>query len=62
MMHLICYGPCMFLYVYSQVSRDFVRLPMFKVGTLVGNLLVCGVLSLSLRIAPHTIGAKWLNL
>ncbi len=33
---------------------------MFTVRTLVENLLVCGVLSLS-RGTPHTIGAKWLN-
>ncbi len=34
---------------------------MFTVGTLVENL-VCGVLSLSHRSTPHTIGAKRLNL
>ncbi len=48
--------------VYSHVSRDFARFPVFTVGTLVENLLVCGVLSLSHRSTPHNIGAKWLNL
>ncbi len=44
--------------VYSQVSRDRERFPVFTVGTLVENLLVCGVQSLSHR----TRGAKRLNL
>ncbi len=35
---------------------------MFTVGTLVKNLLVCGVLSLSHRGTPHIIGARRLNL
>ncbi len=35
---------------------------MFTVRTLVENLSVCGVLSLSYRSTPHTIGAKQLNL
>ncbi len=48
--------------VYSQVSRDFVRFPVFTVQTLVENLLVCGVLSSSHRGTPHTIGAKRFNL
>ncbi len=48
--------------VYSQVSRDSARFPVFTVGSLVENLLVCGVLSLSHRSTPHTIGAKRFNL
>ena len=35
---------------------------MLTVGTLVGNLFVCGVLSLSNHGTPHTVGAKRLNL
>ncbi len=48
--------------VYSQVSRDSARFPVFTVGTLVENLLVCVVLSSSHRSTPHTIGAKRFNL
>ena len=48
--------------VYSEVLRDFVRFPVFTVVTLVENLFVCGVLSLSHHGTPHTIGAKRLNL
>ncbi len=48
--------------VYSQVSRDSVRFPVFTVRTLVENLLVCGVLSLSHRGTPHNLGAQRLNL
>ncbi len=48
--------------VYSQVSRDFVRFPVFTVRILVENLLLCGVLSFSHRSTPHTVGAKLLNL
>ncbi len=48
--------------VYSQVSRDSARFPVFTVCSLVENLLVCGVLSLSHRSTPHTIGAKRFNL
>ncbi len=48
--------------VYSQVSRDFARFPVFTVRTRVDNLLVCGVLSLSHHGTPHTLGAKRLNL
>ncbi len=44
--------------VYSQIPRDFARFPVFTVGTLVENLLVCGVLSLSHRSTPHTIEVK----
>ncbi len=44
--------------VYSQVSRDSARFPVFTVGTLVENLLMCGVLSSSHRSTPHTIGAE----
>ncbi len=38
------------------------RFPVITVGNLVENLLVCGVLFLSHRGTPHTIGAKRLNL
>ncbi len=48
--------------VYSQVSRNYARFPVLKVRTLVESLLVCGVLALSHRSTPHTIGAKRLNL
>ena len=47
---------------YSEVSQDFARFPVFTVETLVENLFVCGVLSLSHHGTPQTIGAKWLNL
>ncbi len=40
--------------VYSQVSRDFTRFAMYKVGTLVKNLLVCGVRCLCHIAAHHT--------
>ncbi len=46
----------------TQVSRDCARFPVFTVSTLVENLLVCGVLSLSHRGTPHTVGAKRLNI
>ncbi len=42
-------------------SRDAI-FPAFTVRTLVENLLVCGVLYLSHRGTPHTIGAKRFNL
>ncbi len=70
-MQVICYCPCMFFIlklkqiyylVYSQVSRDSARFPVFTVGTLVENLLVCVMLSSSHRSTPHTIGAKRFNL
>ncbi len=48
--------------VYSQVWRDSARFPVFTVGTLVEDLLVCGVVSSSHRSTPHTIGAKPFNL
>ncbi len=48
--------------VYTQVSREFAIFLVFEFGTLVENLLVCGVLSTSHHIAPHTIGANQLNL
>ncbi len=35
---------------------------MFTVRTLVENLLVCGVLSLSHRSTPQNMGTKRLNL
>ena len=35
---------------------------MLTVETLVGNLFVCGVPSLSNHGTPHTVGAKQLNL
>ncbi len=38
--------------VYSQVSRDFVRFPVFTVRILVENMLLCGVLSFS--TSQHT--------
>ncbi len=37
------------------------RFPVFTVGTLVENLLVCGVQSSSHCSTPHTIGAKRFN-
>ncbi len=62
------YCPCMFFVlkktnlVYSQVSGDFARFPMFTARTLVENMLVCGVLSLSHCSTPQNMGAKQLNL
>ncbi len=47
---------------YSQVLRDSVRFPVFTVGNLVENLLVCGVLSSSHHSTPQTIRAKQFNL
>lgn len=46
----------------SEVSRDFARFPVFAVGTLVENLFVCGVLSLSRHGTPHTTGPKRFNI
>ncbi len=47
---------------YSKISRDSARFPLFTVGTLVENLLVCGVLSSSHHSTPHTIEEKRFNL
>ncbi len=47
--------------VYSQVSRDFARFPVFTVRALIENLL-CVVCCLCHIAAHHTIGAKRLNL
>ncbi len=41
--------------IYSQVSRDVARFTVFTLGTVVENLLVCGVPALSHRSTLHTI-------
>ncbi len=54
---------CPVKHIYSQVSRDFARSPVFTVGT--SGLTICWCVvccPLSHCSTPHTIGAKRLNL
>ncbi len=47
-----------FILKFAEILRGF---PCSRSGLFVEDLLVCGVLSLSHRGTPHTIGAKRLN-
>ncbi len=61
-LHVLCPKKKKKILVYSQVSTDSVRFPMFTVRTLAENLLVCGLLSWSHRGTPQHYRSKWFNL
>ena len=60
---IIAISSCISSAMLILKSREILQISCGDtVGTLVENLFVCGVLSLSHHGTPHTIGAKLLNL